>query len=123
MPFFLALLIWSLGVCIVTPLVQGMLLRTVPKSDRRSTPCVRFGIVFSLCRMVLTLLAFLYLLDLPHKDKIVIGFIVADVLVAAVLAWLTVHRYGSYARRSGFRTGINVGSLLFGIIYCIIIFF
>ena len=123
MTLFFAVLIWFLGGGLLTGIFQILLLSIVPKNTQRRTPCIGSGIIFSLIRMALICAACVTVFDLALKDQSIKAIIIADVLWSALYAWLAVQRYGSYARRSGFRTGMNVGALFFGLFYFIYIFF
>ncbi|MCR5815050.1 MAG: hypothetical protein K6G15_11255 [Desulfovibrio sp.] len=119
MTLVLALLIWFFGGGLLSTLMQFFLLSVVRKSSRRETPCLKSGFCFSLLRMALVCWLCCLFLELPAKDQIIKIIVFADVLATAVHAFYAVRRYGSFARRSGYRTGMNLGSLFFGIAYIV----
>ncbi|MBO4336040.1 MAG: hypothetical protein J5846_09470 [Desulfovibrio sp.] len=119
MILFSALLIWFFGGGVLAALMQFFLLSVVHKSTRRETPCLKSGFCFSLVRMSLICWLCCSLLDLAATDHILKAIVFADVLATAIHAFYAVRRYGSYARRSGYRTGMNLGSLFFGIAYIV----
>ena len=119
MILFSALLIWFFGGGVLAALMQLFLLSVVHKSTRRETPCLKSGFCFSLVRMSLICWLCCSLLDLAATDHILKAIVFADVLATAIHAFYAVRRYGSYARRSGYRTGMNLGSLFFGIAYIV----
>lgn len=119
MTLLFVLLIWFLGGGLLAALTQLFLLSIVAKSTRRETPCLKSGFFFSLLRMACICWLICMLFDLSGKDHLIKIIVFADVLATALHALYAVRRYGSYARRSGFRAGMNLGSLCFGIAYIV----
>ncbi|MBQ7617583.1 MAG: hypothetical protein IJS50_01785 [Desulfovibrio sp.] len=117
MSTFFALLLWFCGGGLLSGLAQSMILKVVPRNTRRQIPCLKFGLFFSLARLSLICLLVTSLFDLTASSSLFKFIIFADVLCSALHAAYAVRRYGTYARRSGFRLGSNLGSLLFGILY------
>ncbi|MBQ7608534.1 MAG: hypothetical protein IJU76_11290 [Desulfovibrionaceae bacterium] len=119
-----ALLIWFLVGGLFAGFVEHVVLSYSRSHKKyRKAMCPVIGILTSLIRLILILWLCVRLLDCTLSDHCIKILIFADVLSTAIHAYLVVHRYGFYARLSGFRTGCNVGSLAFGTVYLLSMFF
>ncbi len=113
-----ALLIWFVIGGLFAAFVEHLVLKYTRKhKNRKNAPCTGIGCVTSLVRLLLVLWLCVTLLDCSLGDHCIKVVIFADVLSTAMHAYFVVHRFGFYARQSGFRTGCNMGSLAFGILY------
>lgn len=117
MTLTLSLLLWLIGGGLLASLVEMRIIRMGKKPNQQATPFVKIGVVLSLLRMLL-LCGLLRLLFEPSELIQVFKILVlADVLATAIHAIYSVRRYGFNARRSGYRTGCNLGSLLYGCLF------